>query len=127
MTANGEPSNVCLFPSSVFSSANSREHTYFPTAMHGDKDECLKAGCDDYVAKPILVAELVNALKKCQARTHTMSSSSLKRGAAFYDENDELTDEKFTVASSVSNQNDASIQSLTTASLFPNRKKPRNF
>ena len=63
--------------------------------MHGDKDECLKAGCDDYVAKTILVAELVNALKKCQARTHTMFSSFLKRGATFYDGNDELADKEF--------------------------------
>ena len=101
--------------------------THIFTAMHGDKDECLKAGCDDYVAKPILVAELVNALKKCQARTHTMFSSFLKRGATFYDGNDELADKEFAGASSVSNQNDASIHSVTAVSLLPNRKKPRNF
>jgi DNA-binding response OmpR family regulator len=35
-------------------------------AMQGDKDHCLEAGCDDYIAKPILVPELINALQKCQ-------------------------------------------------------------
>jgi CheY-like chemotaxis protein len=32
--------------------------------MDSDRDMCLEAGMDDYVAKPIRVPELVNALLK---------------------------------------------------------------
>jgi CheY-like chemotaxis protein len=37
-------------------------------AMEGDRERCLAAGMDDYVAKPIRVAELMEALQKVQAR-----------------------------------------------------------
>ena len=40
-------------------------------AMQGDRELCLAAGMDDYVAKPIRVEELVAALERCRQRPET--------------------------------------------------------
>ena len=37
-------------------------------AMQGDREECLAAGMDDYLTKPIRVDRLVEALNKVAAR-----------------------------------------------------------
>jgi PAS domain S-box-containing protein len=37
-------------------------------AMEGDRELCVAAGMDDYVAKPIRIEELVGALGRCQTR-----------------------------------------------------------
>jgi CheY-like chemotaxis protein len=47
-------------------------------AMEGDRELCVAAGMDDYVAKPIRVEELVAALGRCQPR----GSADARRDAA---------------------------------------------
>jgi CheY-like chemotaxis protein len=42
-------------------------------AMQGDREECLAAGMDDYVTKPIRVEALVEALNQANIRKEPMT------------------------------------------------------
>ncbi|WP_017658675.1 response regulator [Baaleninema simplex] len=39
-------------------------------AMQGDREECIQAGMDDYISKPIRIDELVEALSHCPVARH---------------------------------------------------------
>ncbi|WP_414544406.1 PAS domain-containing protein [Nostoc sp. CCY0012] len=52
---------------------NSRPYIIAMTAnaMRGDREICLAAGMDDYISKPVQIADLVQALSKCRLRINS--------------------------------------------------------
>ncbi|MGC9502115.1 response regulator [Baaleninema sp.] len=48
-------------------------------AMQGDREECIQAGMDDYISKPIRVDELVDALSRCPVASH-LDAAELTNG-----------------------------------------------
>lgn len=40
-------------------------------AMRGDRDECIRAGATDYIAKPVDMRQLMSALRVWTSTSHT--------------------------------------------------------
>jgi CheY-like chemotaxis protein len=37
-------------------------------ALQSDREQCLKVGCDDYIAKPLKLNRLIELIRKCRRR-----------------------------------------------------------
>lgn len=47
-------------------------------AMLGDKERCLEAGCDDFMAKPLAIPQLIALFERFEAKAASDQSSSIQ-------------------------------------------------
>ena len=55
-------------------------------AMQGDREECLEAGMNDYVSKPIRLEQLVQTLSRCPMPAHNRAPGCVESGLETLDE-----------------------------------------
>ncbi len=77
-------------------------------AMQGDKEECLAAGMNDYISKPIRIEELIQALSRCKPKNLSLAGK-LQKSVEYNQQPSELTSATLSVEDDSHNPIDAKI------------------